>query len=297
MKKKASVLITDLDNTLFDWLDIWYSTFSAMFDELVRQTSLPRETLEKEFKVIHERHGTSEYAFSINELPSIISRHPPGTDLAATYASAIEAFRQARRSHMRSFPGVISTLEGLRARGTLIIGYTESMAFYTGYRMRKLGLDRLIDYLYSPPDHELPQGKVAEAIRHHPPGSYEFQHTIHRHTPKDELKPNPALLLDIIRQVQATVDETVYVGDSKMKDIFMAQKAGVTDVWAKYGAGQHRDEYELLRRVTHWSDADVERERQILKGAEGMIITPTYTLEHSFEEIVDHFDFFAFTPP
>jgi FMN phosphatase YigB (HAD superfamily) len=71
-------------------------------------------------------------------------------------APAIDAFREARRNTLRLYPGVKSTLSTLRARGVLIAAFTESKAFYTSYRFRKLGLDGLVDYLYSPEDHLMP---------------------------------------------------------------------------------------------------------------------------------------------
>lgn len=46
-----------------------------------------------------------------------------------------------------------------------------------------------------------------------------------------------------------------------MKDVAMAQKVGVVDVHAAYGVVQHRPEYDLLRRVSHWTADDVECER------------------------------------
>ncbi len=74
------------------------------------------------------------------------------------------------------------------------------------------------------------------------------------------LKPNPEVLLDIIREIGRVPSECVYLGDSKMKDVAMAQDAGVTDVLAGYGAVQHQEEYNLLREVSHWPDVDVKRE-------------------------------------
>lgn len=32
---KKTVLITDLDNTLFDWFSIWYNSFNAMLNKVV----------------------------------------------------------------------------------------------------------------------------------------------------------------------------------------------------------------------------------------------------------------------
>lgn len=83
---------------------------------------------------------------------------------------------------------------------------------------------------------------------------------------------------------------TVYVGDSLMKDVAMAQMIGVVDVYAEYGIAQQRHEYELLRRVSHWTPADVERERAISSQPH---VKPTYTLEHSFAELLGLFTFAA----
>jgi hypothetical protein len=52
------------------------------------------------------------------------------------------------------------------------------------------------------------------------------------------------------------------VGDSPTKDVAMAQDVGISDVYARYGRAQHTEAYDLLREVTHWSDADVEREKR-----------------------------------
>jgi FMN phosphatase YigB (HAD superfamily) len=66
-----SMVVTDVDNTLFDWVDVWYRSFSAMLEETVRITGVPREHLVREIKNVHQRHGTSEYAFVLSELPSV----------------------------------------------------------------------------------------------------------------------------------------------------------------------------------------------------------------------------------
>jgi phosphoglycolate phosphatase-like HAD superfamily hydrolase len=44
------------------------------------------------------------------------------------------------------------------------------------------------------------------------------------------VKPNPGILLSIIADLGGTVGEVVYVGDNILKDVYMAQQAGVTDV-------------------------------------------------------------------
>ena len=113
---------------------------------------------------------------------------------------------------------------------------------------------------------------------------------MHRHTPAGELKPNPAILLDIIHEVGGSTETSIYVGDSLIKDVLMAQEAGVMDVHARYGTAHTREEYELLRSVTHWTAEQVERER----AASNRMVQPTFVLERSFQEILDLFELHSF---
>lgn len=285
-KQFVTTLITDLDNTLFDWVDIWYKSFSAMLAVIERVSGLPRETLLPEIKAVHEQHGTSEYAFLIQELPCLRALHP-GVDLVAIYRPAIDAFRIARDEALRLYPGVSETLANLKGKGVTIVGYTESMAFYSNYRVRKLGLDGQLDLLYSPPDHELPQNLSPEDIRKYPASHYSLDKTDHRFTPKGELKPSPRILQEIVAAVSAEPERCVYIGDSLMKDITMAQESGITDILAGYGKASHREEYELLRAVTHWPTTEVRRERAISEDQ----VRPSHVLESSFSELTALFDF------
>lgn len=286
MREGYSVLVTDLDNTLFDWVEIWHRSFSAMVDELHRGSGVPYDVLLDEIRAIHRRHGTSEYAFVAEELECVRQSCAPERRDTVVRA-AYEARRRGRQGATRLYPGVLSTLQELKRRGVLVVGYTESSSFYTVRRVRTLQLDGLLKLLYSPPDHPLPAGLT----RSHPPDQYRLEHTLHHHTPPGELKPNPRLLLDILSDVGAVPERAVYVGDSPMKDIAMAQDAGVTDVLALYGKAQDREAYELLRRVTHWTPEDVERERRILDRGE---VVPSHVLEHSFAELLDLFHFTGF---
>jgi phosphoglycolate phosphatase-like HAD superfamily hydrolase len=293
MRKAAiDLVITDLDNTLYDWFEVWYHPFRTLLDALERDSGISRDALIREIKQVHERHQTSEYAFLLQELPSLQRLHP-GEDVVKIYDDVIHRYRRIRKQRLQLYPGVLHTLEALKRAGALVVGYTESMSFYSASRVLALGLDGLLDFLYSPEDHALPSGLARENIRMYPPDRYRLLHTVHRHTPAGELKPNPAVLLDIIREVGGSTSTCLYVGDSLVKDILMAQDAGVIDVHAKYGTAHTREEYELLRSVTHWTAEQVERER-----AAGLrTIRPTFTLEHGFQELLDLFELRPFREP
>jgi phosphoglycolate phosphatase len=276
------LLITDVDNTLFDWQEIWYQTFSAMIHQVLSISGVDEERLYAECSLIHQKYETSEYSQILGELPCLQELY--GDKIYDHVAPAIDAFRVARRRTLRLYPAVLETLESLKKRGVLVVAFTESKAFYTNYRFRKLGLDGPISYIYSPRDHAMKSDPAS--IRKYDPDHYEFKHVVHRFTPDGEVKPNPHILNMIVEELGFGNDETVYVGDNILKDVYMAQQAGITDVYAAYGASQHRPEYELLRKVTHWTPEMVERERAALKpGA----VTPTHILSNGFSEILPLF--------
>jgi FMN phosphatase YigB (HAD superfamily) len=260
MAPRKTALITDLDNTLFDWADLWYKCFSTMLDEIVRISGVPRETLIPEIKKVHEKYGTSEYSFLIEELPSLrtMLADKKATDV---FKSAIEAYGVQRREHLKLFPGVAETLLKIKGRGTRIIGYTESMGFYSNYRIRRLGLDGVLDYVFCPEDHVLPSGLSPEQMRSYPASHYELRYTKQHFTPKGSKKPDVAVLEAIIADLGLNKNDCVYVGDNVTKDIAMALECGVDAAWAEYGQAHRRPEYKLLVDVTHWSPAEVARRR------------------------------------
>lgn len=282
-KPKITTVITDLDNTLFDWVEIWFSGFNALLETLISLSGVPKQTLTSEIRKIHQRHRTSEYAFLIQEIPSLQKLHP-GENLIEIYDEAIHEYRKARKDKLLLYPGVKEALKRIKDKGALLVGYTESMEFYTNYRVRNMGLDGVLDFLYSPKDHDLPKNLTPEQIRMYPADYYKLKKTIHKNTPPNELKPNPAVLLDIIEDINSSPENTLYVGDSMMKDIVMAKEAGVYDVLAAYGKAQHKEEYKLLREVSHWPDHEVEKEKNF-------IVKPTFVLKNSMEQLFDCFNF------
>jgi len=277
---KKHILITDVDNTLFDWFGMWHASFSALFDKVLEISCIPRETLIGEMRSIFQKYGTSEYAFVLEECPSLKKMYQ---DPRKSLDEAVVAYKDARAKSLHLYDGVYSTLTRLHQRNIKVIAYTESLQYYTAYRLESLGIARLIDVLYSPPDHEIAMQRDRSINETAP-------ELVKRLTPPGEFKPNPAILKQIIDDARATAGDCIYVGDSEMKDIAMANQAGVQSVLARYGSShfeERADDYNLLRSVSHWSEADVERERR-LKAAQSDI-SPDFTID-SFSEIISFFE-------
>lgn len=290
-RPRVEVVVTDIDNTLYDWVEMWSRAFEAMLARLVADSGVPRATLERELYAVHQRHGTTEYAFAIQELPSLAARHP-GEDLVVRYAPAIDEYRAIRRQTLRLYPDVAATLRAIKATGCLTVGFTESRAYYANYRIRALGLDGLLDYVYSAPDHALPGGLTPERIRKYPAEHYRLTGTVQRHTPEGAWKPEASVLLGILGELGARPEQAIYVGDSLVKDVAMARAAGVTDVFARYGLVMDHPGYALLRRLTHWPPAMVAKSERTTAGE----LIPSHVLDRGFSELLERFELGAFAP-
>ncbi|EUD09295.1 HAD family hydrolase [Providencia alcalifaciens] len=283
---KKSVLITDLDNTLFDWFNVWYHSFNAMLTEVVNITNLPKDLLIKQIRPIHQKFGTAEYSFVLEQIPALQELYGDRVSINEALDPAIHAYRSERKKYLKLYPTVMDTLKILKRKNILVIGYTESKEFYSNYRISKLNLDGVIDILFSPEDHDVPDGVIKS-------DKYELIYTRNRHTPYGEIKPNPTILKNIVKQLNVSIDECVYIGDSEMKDIYMAQEIKMSNVFAKYGIGHfqdNKDGYELLRAVTHWSDEDVRREKEINEKKSSIMIKPDF-IANQFSDILSFFDF------
>lgn len=278
------VLITDLDNTLWDWFASWHESFSAMLERLTEMSGVPQDVLESEIRAVHQLRSTSEYSNLLNELPSLIAKAGDSTPLEK-YDDAMHVLHRSRKAATKLYPLVKETLERIQNKGIAVAAYTESVAYWTEWRIKHTGLDGLIQYLYSAPDHDLPSGTTIDDLRQLPAEQYGLKVTQHRYVPRGEVKPNPEILASILNDLHCAPEDAVYVGDSIMKDIRMAQDAGVLDVHAQYGEAQRRPQYELLRRVSHWPDAAVSQERELIRSTE---ITPAISLEKGFFEILPY---------
>ncbi len=284
----ARLLVVDLDDTIWHWFDPWHASFSALLAGLVRQSGRSEAQLIDEIRQVHQSRGTSEYSWLVEEVPSLQDAVPDGRSARDFYDPSLHAQNSARLAQTQLRRGVRETLEHVRASGTTIVAYTESLEFWTRWRIMATGVDGLLDEYYSSPDHDAPLGLDPAKIRQLPNDAYKLVHTQHRHVAIGVLKPAPEVLRQIIADHGVEPGDTVYVGDTLMKDVEMAQRVGALDVWAKYGINHRDPRYELLQRVSHWTDEMVRKEQDERPGVHP---TPTFVLNEGFEELLDLFSF------
>lgn len=256
---RPKLLITDLDNTLYDWVVFFARSFRAMVQELSLLIDVPEARLREEFKTLHQKYGDSERPFTILELPAV-RRHFGDLDpdeMRRKLDRPLSAFSETRRATLRLYPGVRETLRTLQEWGIPVVAHTEAMAVNAYYRLRHLDLTQYFVHLYSLESQVGPHPRKGAEADHRPPEGFLIT------LPRSERKPNPELLLDICSRQGVSVAEAWYVGDSLTRDVSMAKSAGLQAVWARYGSHHDAELWDVLVSVTHWTPADVAREAEL----------------------------------
>ena len=259
MADNIKLLITDLDNTLFDWLSSFVPAFYAMVDVASMILSVDREQLLDEMKAVHQRYHNSEQPFALLETATVARKYPNESALTRKdlLREAFREFNEVRKAKLQLYPGVRETLQEIRKIGCVVVGHTEAVAENSMHRLELLKLLKEVQCLYalrsSAPSHPDPDRLAIEE---------KYKGSLYL-LPSDHRKPDPAVLKDICFRHGVAVKDTLYVGDSIPRDVAMAKSAGARAAWARYGHRHDVDLWHRLVRVTHWSEADVVHEKQL----------------------------------
>lgn len=274
-KPVIRLLVTDLDNTLYDWVGFFAKAFRAMVDEAVKVIGVDREVLLDELQAVHRRHHESERPWSLLETPAVLARWPNKSvdERRQQLDDAFHAFNRVRLEHLHLYPGVAETLLEIHALGVPIVAHTEASTIAAVTRLRKLQLERVLDQVYA--------ADVGDNIASGPLNVVPVRREIH--------KPDPRILLDICAMYGVQPHDALYVGDSIARDIGMARQAGMRSAWAKYGTNHDPADWRQLVRVTHWTAEDVARVEDAQRRFGDC--KPDVVLHENYAEVLEHFEF------
>lgn len=287
MKPNIKLLITDLDNTLWDWFEAWQMAFTGLLSDLVDITGLTPDEVETAIRKVHQTRGASEYLLLVEEL-SIVQELLGKEKSYTQLEEVIRTHWRTLTEHTVPYPLVVETLTQIKASGTRIVAYTESHAFWAETRLQLLGLDGIVDHVYASPDIETNVGSTVEVLQEILLNRPVLSQTTIGYSPEGLLKPDPFMLELILETEKVAPSEVAYVGDSVMKDVLLGQQVGVHDVHAAYGEAHHRDDYNKLRGVSHWTD---EMIANVYSSSPEKVPTPTHTLHENFGELLSLFEF------
>ncbi len=234
--RDIQAVITDMDGTLYSWVDYIVPALEAMVRSLEQTTGMPRIRIVQSLKEVYEQHGTNEYAFAIQESQIF---HEFSYDFDSFNAIVINparrAFSEIRRRYLKPYRGVLEGLEGLRERGVKIIALTDAPRGPAERRLKQLDLDETFDGLYTLEGFPLPD-MVDEGVKERErQGYYKSRVPTVVELPEDAEKPSPKGVERILHDFSLDKEAVLLVGDNIKKDMAAAQAAGVTGVWAEYG--------------------------------------------------------------
>jgi phosphoglycolate phosphatase len=248
---RTELVVTDVDNTLFDWMGIWAGAFGAMVRALVDQTDRPADEWFAAARRVHARRGATECPTFLEDLAAA-AEWPGHADRHAVLSRAAAIYRRYWDVHLAPYAGVRQALAAIAERGIPIVAYTESDAAVTAARLTRMGLAGVIRIVFG--------RAAASTATHHdwslitPPARSSIAIDL---VPQEDAKPSPLGLRQILGRCAVPADLAVYVGDHLWNDVAMAQRLGVRALWAAYGAARQAEHLDLLHRVAHAAGADL----------------------------------------
>jgi FMN phosphatase YigB (HAD superfamily) len=228
-------VVTDLDNTLYSWVNYIVPALEAMVDSLCETTGFPKIRVVQSLKEVYERYGTNDYAFAIQE-SSIFQEFNSdfGSFQTLVIDPAKEAFAAARRKYLQPFQGAFEGLDALKGMGLQRIGWTDSPRNPAEARVRALELDRRLEAVYCLPGFPLPDWVDPRIRQRDQEGLYRANIPVIELEGAHE-KPSPDGLFRICADLGLGLDEILVVGDNRSKDGGAAHAAGCVWAWAEYG--------------------------------------------------------------
>ena len=242
-------VVTDLDNTLYPWVDYVVPSLEAMVDSLEATTGLPRIRIVQSLKAVYAKYESNEFPFAIQE-SDLFKPYERDFDSfnALVIDPARQAFKAARDRYLHPYPGVKETLQAIKERGLKLVALTDAPRNAAEGRLRTLKLDTLFDAVYTLPAYPLPDHVDPEIRRKEEAGHYRAGVPVVE-LPADHEKPSAAGLRRILDDLRLEGRRVLYVGDNVKKDMPVALACGALGVWAEYGtyvSKEYRDRLQVI---------------------------------------------------
>lgn len=246
-------LLTDIDNTLYDWAAFFAPSFRALIHALSRELALSEDQLFEECKTVFGQHESLDYPFLIQELESV--RYLGPGRISELIDTGRGAFLSVQKKRLQPYPGVIETLKWLKEQDVIVIGVTNSPTYRAQQRLWDLHLDKLMTGIVSWEGPSVPVDDPATAGYLKGGTTRKLSRLQHVWTiPLEQCKPNLHHYRRALEVARSAPSQAWAIGDSLSKDLEPAAKLGMRTIWARYGSGYDPDDKNMatLLRITHW---------------------------------------------
>jgi putative hydrolase of the HAD superfamily len=255
--KWRHLLITDVDNTLFDFG--LYAEFGlrAILKEACALLDLSKEDAIVEVREAFRKFNSIEIPFAYEELKSLHGlsfqeRHSISVHLAT-------AFWAEARKRLIPYPAVVSTMHHLWMNGTAIVAVTDAPMWEVWRKLKHLRILRYFAGVVAVGSLSRRRDPIMQA--HDIPDydkPFRSAGRFYRLLDDTDRKPSPLSYQYVLNEFPISKDRVVVVGDSPRKDLLPARELGLAAYWAAYGE-RRRDLETSLQSVTPFEPPEAVR--------------------------------------
>lgn len=251
------LLITDLDNTLYNFIDYFAPSFRGMVHALAKKISIPEDELIPQFKKVFANHGSLEYGFVVQELSCVQERSQ--SDILDLIKIAKGAYSRVRQKNLEPYPNVKETLSWINQQGIIIVGVSNAPYFHALRRLRQLKIEKYFTGLVAWEGVPFSIDKYSkEIIEKELSGEYKTKIKKLWKLPKNKLKPNTDGYLIVMNEFAVKNRDCYILGDSISKDVQPAEQIGAKGIWARYGEAVIQKNLETVLSISNWDSKKKE---------------------------------------
>lgn len=255
----VKLVVTDMDNTLAAHGRYFSEGIKKAISDLSVKTKIPEGELYKSIGNQMENFRSHDYPWSVEiALKDRLNVGKEGGMSTAQFHEQIvkpfwETIDKALTEHHRTYPGVVETLTELKRRDIPVAVLSDAPAYIGLKRLSNLGLQQgLVDRFYGLHNWAEPVGLTQEMLSIGKQRVNSMLMTEHglsefKALPAAWEKPETSGFEALLRAYKVRPAETLMIGDSRVKDVGVAHKAGARAIWAKYGQPVEADEAVLTR--------------------------------------------------
>jgi FMN phosphatase YigB (HAD superfamily) len=246
-----NLIVTDIDNTVFNWVEYYVTAFNALLDAVAESIGSTREILAGEARDVFTEHSSIEYPFVIQEMKSVKQFYGENIDsmLNGAVLNGREAFNEASSSVLRPYEGVCETFDRIKKLrpGLPIVALTDAPRYVAMWKLNKLGILDYFAAVYGLADPRVPTCDVTRRVKldneillkHLQHSNFGFKGKI-RILPDEYEKPGVRGLKTVLMDFELDEptelrQQVLWIGDNLRKDVGLGNSLGLHTAWAEYG--------------------------------------------------------------
>ncbi|MBU6453764.1 MAG: HAD hydrolase-like protein [Cyanobacteria bacterium REEB67] len=242
--KQTKYVFTDMDSTIGLFWSYYCPGIREYIDLMVERHGVNKTELEREIGRVTHQHGTHEYGWMMEMTK--FRKEFKGTPAEFRDQWVIPFWKcldDNRKKFLRPFRDVMETLHELKQRGVTVVIVSDAPFFMGLTRACDMKLDTYVDGIFALdcPLPDVSQFVDPEDMAYGVQRIKDLEARAHKFNvavtlPKSCEKPNTGGVLAAMQAYpDATVDNSIFVGDNLKKDGGVAQTLGMRFIWASYG--------------------------------------------------------------